>query len=76
MVDILVTKLHQQLQMFYSGEVKICHSKTLKQYQCGDVVSSKYLDFGDELKQREKWKSLKEQEKRQASSTIFELLTL
>ena len=41
-----------------------------------DVVSSKDLDFGRELQQPEKWKSLKEQEKKQGSSIIFELLTL
>ena len=29
-VDILVTELHQQPQMFYSAEVKICPLKTLK----------------------------------------------
>ena len=75
-VDILVTELHQQPQMFYSAEVKICPLKTLKQDQCGDVVSSKDLDFGGELQQSEKWKSLKEQEKKQGSSIIFELLTL
>ena len=44
-VDMLVTELHQQSQMFYSTEVKICRSKTLKQHHCGDVVSSKDLDF-------------------------------
>ena len=34
------------------------------------------LDSGCELQQPEKWNSLKEQEKKQGSSTIFELLTL
>ena len=38
-------------QMFYSAEVKICLLKTLKQHQCKDVVSSKNLDFGNELQQ-------------------------
>ena len=75
-VDILVTELHQQPQMFYYAQVKICPLKTLKQHQCGDVVSSKDLDFGDELQQPEMWKSLKEQEKKQGSSIIFELLIL
>ena len=72
-MDVLVRELHQQPQMFYSVEVKICLLKTLKQHQCGDVVSSKDLDFGRELQQPEKWKSLKEQEK---NSIILELLTL
>ena len=58
-----------------SAEVKICPLKTLKQHQCWDVVSSKDLHFEGELQQREKWKSLKEQEKNQGSSTISELLT-
>ena len=48
-MDILVKELHQQTQMFYSAEVKICPLETLKQQQCGDVVSSKDLDFGGEL---------------------------
>ena len=69
---MLVTELHPQPQMFYSAEVKICPLKTLKQHQCGEVVSSKGLDFGGELQQPEKWKSLKEQEKKQGSSIIFE----
>ena len=73
-MDILVKGLDQQWQMFYSAEVKICSLKTLKQHQCGHLVSSK--DFGGELKQPEKWKSLKEQEKKQGSSIIFEFLTL
>ena len=75
-VDILVTELYQQLQMFYSAEVKICSSEILKQHQCGDVVSSKDLDFGCELQQPEKWKSLKEQEKKEGSSIILKLLTV
>ena len=75
-MDILATELHQQPQMFYTVEVKICPLKTWKQQQCGDAVSSKDLDFGGELQQPEKWKSLKEQEKKQGSSIIFELLTL
>ena len=75
-MDILVKELHQQPQMFYSAEVKICPLKTLKQHQCGDIVSFKDLDFRGELQQPEKWKSLKEQEKKQGSSIIFELLTL
>ena len=63
-MDILVTELHQQLQMFYSTEVKICPLKLLKQQQYGDVLFSKDLDFWSELQQPEKWKSLKEQEKK------------
>ena len=58
-MDISVTELHQQLQMFYSAEVKICSLKALKQHQYGGVVSSKDLDFGGELQQPEEWKSLK-----------------
>ena len=41
---LLVTELHQQLQMFYSAAKKICPLKTLKQHQCGgggDKVSSR-----------------------------------
>ena len=34
------------------------------------------LDFEGELQQPEKWNSLKEQEKKQGSGIIFELLTL
>ena len=41
-----------------------------------NIVSSKDLNFGDELQQPEKWKSLEEQEKKQGSSVIFELLKL
>ena len=40
--------------------MKICPLKTLKQHRYGDVVSSKDLDFGSELQQPEKWKTLKE----------------
>ena len=50
--------------------------KKSKQHQFGDVVPFKYLDFQGELQQRKKWKSLKDQEKKQGSSIIFELLTL
>ena len=64
-MDILIRELHQQPQIFYSAELKICPLKTLKQHQCGDLVSSKGLDFGGELQQPEKWKSLKEQQKKQ-----------
>ena len=67
----MVTESHQQQQMFYSEEVKIFPLKTLKQHQCWDVVSSIDLDTGGELQQLEKWKSLKEQEKKHGSSIIF-----
>ena len=49
-------------QMFYSAEVKIYPLKILEQQQCGDVVSSKGLDFGGEFQQTKKWNFLKEQE--------------
>ena len=75
-VDILVTELHQQPRMFYSAEVKICPLKTLRQHQCGGVVFFNDLDFGGELQQPKKSKSMKEEEKKQGCSIIFELLTL
>ena len=63
--------------MFYSAEVKTCPLKTLRQqHQCDGVISSKDLDLGGKLQQPEKWKSLKEQEKKQGYRIIFELLTL
>ena len=75
-MDVLVAELHRQTQMFYSAEVKIYPLKTLKQHRCGEVVFSKDLDFGGELQQPEKWKSMKEQEKNQGSSIIYEFLAL
>ena len=50
--------------------------KNLKQHQRGNVVSSKDLDSGGKLKQPEKGKSLKKQDKKQDSSIICKLLTL
>ena len=44
-MHILVTELHQQPQMFYSAEGKICPLKILKQHQCGEEASSKGLYF-------------------------------
>ena len=63
-------------KLLYSAEVKICPLKTLKQHQCGDVVSSKDLDVGGKLQQPEEWKFLKKQEKKQGSNIIFGLLKL
>ena len=44
-MHILVTELHQQPQMFYSAEGKICPLIILKQHQCGEEASSKGLYF-------------------------------
>ena len=50
-MDILVTEMHQQRQMFYSAEVKFFPLKLLKQHQCEIVVSYKDVDFGGESQQ-------------------------
>ena len=61
-MDILVTELHQQPEMFCSTEGKMLPLKILKNINVG-TEDLKDIDFGGKLQQTNKWKPPKEKEK-------------